>query len=152
MVSDEPASEKRLPAEVRALLRERIESYEELETLLALERRRGAGQTPGELCAAIAVNAALIQRALRALESRSLVERRSAGRTPPAAGSAPQPGQRYFYSPASAELDNAVRALAKAYTEQPIPIIKLMSENAIQRLRTGAARAFADAFILRKDK
>lgn len=151
MDPEEPASPESLPESVRALLRERIESYEELETLLALERLRGTSKTADELTAVVRVNAQLIERALRALETRSLIERRVSTGGTDVAG---PPGleRQYCYAPASGELDNAVRALAKAYAEQPIPIIKLMSENAIQRMRTGAARAFADAFILRKDK
>jgi DNA-binding MarR family transcriptional regulator len=148
MTSDEPAARDRLPDEVRALLRERIESYEELEALLALERLRGTGRTAEELSGAVHVDVPLIERALRSLEARALIERRA----PSAQNSALRPEPRYFYAPASTQLDSAVRALAMAYAEQPIPIIKIMSENAIQRLRTGAARAFADAFILRKDK
>ena len=148
MTSDESAAQGRLPEEVRALLRERVESYEELEILLALERLRGTGRTADELSTAVHVQVPLIERALRSLEAHGLIERR----IEPVAGDARKPEPRYRYAPAGPELDRAVQALAKAYTEQPIPIIKLMSENAIQRMRTGAARAFADAFILRKDK
>ncbi len=138
--SDAGYTSEPLPDEVRALLRERIESYEALEILIALERVRGIGKTAGELSAGLHVTPALVDRAVRNLEAAGLVERRSAV----------QP--QYFYAPPSAELDCAVRALARAYAEQPIPVIKLMSENAIQRMRTGAARAFADAFILRRGK
>ncbi|MGH8219594.1 MAG: hypothetical protein ACREUT_13680 [Steroidobacteraceae bacterium] len=148
MVSDEPAGREHLPDAVRVLLRERIESYEELEILLALERLRGTGKTVEELNAAVHGGMTLIESALRLLEARALIERRAV----PAVEGAQRAEIRYFYAPQSSELDGTVRALATAYAEQPIPIIKLMSENAIQRLRTGAARAFADAFILRKDK
>jgi len=148
MSSDLSDVRNALPDDVRALLREHIESYEELEALLALERLRGNGKTVDELGASVHVGAPLIERALRSLEARSLIECRACA----AGDRAQQSERRYFYAPASPELDGAVRALAKAYAEQPIPIIKVMSENAIQRMRTGAARAFADAFILRKDK
>lgn len=148
MVSDESAGREHLPDAVRVLLRERIESYEELEILLALERHRGAGKTVDELGAAVHGALPLIESALRSLESRALIKRDTVA----VSAGAREAETRYFYAPASSELDGAVRALAKAYAGQPIPIIKLMSENAIQRMRTGAARAFADAFILRKDK
>jgi len=42
--------------------------------------------------------------------------------------------------------------LVEVYEEQPIEIIKLMSTNAIERVRTAALRAFADAFVLHKGK
>ncbi|MGH8259793.1 MAG: hypothetical protein ACREUG_08890 [Steroidobacteraceae bacterium] len=127
---------------MRALLSERIESYEELEILLALERARGTSKSADELSAALHVGSALIEPALRALEAHGLIARRDA----------PQLGAGYGYEPATPALDEAVRELARAYREQPIPVIRLMSENAIQRVRTGAVRAFADAFILRRDK
>ena len=134
-----------LRGDTRALLRERIESYEELEMLLALERVRGDSKTAEELSNTVRVPVPFVEQAVRKLEAHGLIERRD--------GTArDRRDARYTYAPASADLDAAVRALAKAYAQQPIPIIKLMSENAIQRLRSGAARAFADAFILRKDK
>ena len=148
MVSDDPAARDLLPDDVRSLLREHIESYDELETLLTLERLRGAGKTAEELSAATHVGVPLIERAVRSLEARRFVGRRASAPDGSVLGNEP----RYFYAPATPELDCAVRALARAYVEQPIPIIKLMSENAIQRLRNGAARAFAEAFILQKGK
>lgn len=142
MASDDAPAPDRVPDDVRALLSERIESYEELEILLALERARGSGKTPEELSTTLRVGASLVDPALRALELHGLIAHRSA----------PEREARYLYEPATPALDGAVRALAKVYREQPIPIIRLMSENAIQRVRTGAVRAFADAFILRREK
>jgi DNA-binding MarR family transcriptional regulator len=142
MSSQDAPAPDRVPDDVRALLRERIESYEELEVLLALERDRSAERTAEELSAAQRIAPALAEAAVRALESRGLL----AGRRGSAHGSC------YRYSPATPALDAAVRGLVRVYAEQPISIIKIMSENAIQRVRTGAVRAFADAFILRKDK
>lgn len=142
MTSEGDSATDRVPDDVRALLSERIESYEQLEILLALERARGAEKTSDELSTTLRVGSALVEPALRALESRGLIGRRSTTEHEP----------HYLYMPATAALDGAVQALARAYAEQPIPVIKLMSENAIQRVRTGAVRAFADAFILRKDK
>jgi predicted transcriptional regulator len=142
MTSDVDSATDRVPDDVRALLSERIESYEQLEILLALESARGTERTSEELSATLRIGSALVEPALRSLESRGLIGRRSTTEHEP----------HYLYMPATSALDGAVRALARAYAEQPIPVIKLMSENAIQRVRTGAVRAFADAFILRKDK
>lgn len=142
MTSDDAPAPHQLPENVRDLLRDRIESYEQLEILLALERVQGAAKTPEELSAALRIGLSLVEPALRALESRGLVTHTDAA----------QSGPGYSYAPQSSALDGAARALARAYAEQPIPIIKLMSDSAIQRVRTGAVRAFADAFILRKDK
>jgi hypothetical protein len=42
--------------------------------------------------------------------------------------------------------------LERVYAEQRLAVIKLMSDNAIERLRTGAARAFVDAFLIGRKK
>jgi hypothetical protein len=58
----------------------------------------------------------------------------------------------YCYSPQDPKLHEAVVGLAREYREQPIAIIKLLSTNAIERVRTAALRTFADAFVIGKDK
>jgi hypothetical protein len=45
-----------------------------------------------------------------------------------------------------------VASLEQIYSDEPIQVMQLMSANAIERLRSGAIRAFADAFVFRKDK
>jgi len=60
--------------------------------------------------------------------------------------------KQHAYVCQSEAVEATIDRLAAAYRENPIPIIKLMSANAIERLRTAALRTFADAFILRKDK
>jgi hypothetical protein len=127
-----------LPPDVRALLHEHIESYEQLETLLFLRRERHQEWTGQGLAERLRVQAVLIDTALAGLEASGLVQR---------AGAAPA---RYAYRPASTGLDCAVDRLGQAYAERPILVIKLMSANAIERLRTAALHTFADAFVLNK--
>ena len=127
-----------LPPDVRALLHEHIESYEQLEILLLLQRERHQEWTGQGLAERLRVQAALIDSALAGLETSELVQR---------ADAAPA---RYAYRPASAGLDAAVERLGREYAERPIPIIQLMSANAIERLRTAALHTFADAFVLSK--
>ena len=43
-------------------------------------------------------------------------------------------------------------SLERAYRDEPIQIMQLMSTNAIDRLRTSTIRAFADAFVVGKDR
>lgn len=142
MTSRDAPTPEPVPGAVRALLRERIESYEELEVVLALERARRQEKTAEELGEALHLEVVRVDDALRALEAHELV----------AAAGATHGTSRWRYRPATAALDGAVRALGTLYAEQPISIIKLMSEHAIQRVRVNAVRAFADAFILGKDK
>ena len=127
-----------LPEDVRALLHEHIESYEQLETLLLLRRERYEQWTDEALSARLRVRTELIETALAGLKASGLVE---------ATGTVPT---RFAYRAASAGLDAAVGRLEREYAERPILIIQLMSANAIERLRTAALHTFADAFVLKK--
>jgi hypothetical protein len=127
-----------VPADVRALLHEHIDSYEQLETLLLLRRERYEQWTSAGLAARLRVPGELIETALTGLRASGLVE---------AAGAAPT---RFAYRAASSGLDAAVGHLEREYAERPILIIQLMSANAIERLRTAALHTFADAFVLNK--
>lgn len=130
-----------LPEDVRALLQEHIESYEQLETLLLLRRERYEAWTSDGLAARLGVRMELVEAALAGLKASGLAED---------AGAAPT---RFAYRPSSSGLDAAVGLLEREYAERPILIIQLMSANAITRLRTAALHTFADAFILnKKDK
>jgi len=127
-----------LPADVQALLRERIGSYEQLQILLQLfeDRRAWSAQA---LAAHLRLSAALISDALAALVARGLV----------AAGcELPEPDYRY----ASGRHDAAVAGLAKAYQEQPLAVVRMLTELSIERVRADALRAFADAFLFRRGK
>ncbi|MGH8326077.1 MAG: hypothetical protein ACRET2_04880 [Steroidobacteraceae bacterium] len=148
MSSNDAFEPEQLPDDVQALLRERIESYEQLEALLVLQEE--GGRTAEELCARLRVPLTLVESALQDLQSYGLVQPQPAQPRPEQRQLEPA-AQRYAYVPETTALAAAVSHLASAYARDPVPIIKLMSSNAIQRLRTGAVRAFADSFILRKD-
>jgi hypothetical protein len=45
-----------------------------------------------------------------------------------------------------------VNQLARAYALQRLEVVKLMTANAIKRLRTNALNAFAESFVIHKDK
>jgi hypothetical protein len=127
-----------LPDDVRALLHEHVESYEQLETLLLLRRERYEEWTIEGMAARLHVRAELIETALAGLKLSDLVE---------ATGVAPA---RFAYRPRSAALDAAAGRLEREYAERPILVIQLMSANSIERLRTAALHTFADAFVLKK--
>lgn len=128
-----------LPEDVRALLNEHIESYEQLEVLLLLRRERYEEWTVAGLAARLHVREELIGSALERLEAGGLVL---------ATRAAPAP--RFTYRPASSGLDAAAGRLDREYAQRPIRIIQLMSANAIERVRTAALHTFADAFVLKK--
>lgn len=128
-----------LPADVRALLHEHIETYEQLEVLLLLRRERYEEWTLPAVAARLHVREELIGSAVERLKSGGLVAAVSA------AGAV-----RFVYRPASPGLDAATGRLDREYAERPIRIIQLMSANAIERVRTAALHTFADAFVLKK--
>ncbi len=134
-----PADE--LPPDVQRLLRDHIESYEQLELLLLLRADRGCLWTEEDICARLKLAGTLVSGALQGLQSMGFAEVR-----PQSAA------KRYIYRVQADDLEATIERLAQAYRQQPIPIVKLMSANAIERLRTAALRTFADAFILKKDK
>lgn len=128
-----------LPEDVRVLLHEHIESYEQLEILLLLRRERYEEWTIEGLAARLHVREELVGSALDGLKAGGLVA---------ATGAAPAP--RFAYRPTSSGLDAAAGRLDREYAERPVRIIQLMSANAIERLRTAALHTFADAFVLKK--
>lgn len=128
----------RVPDDVRVLLYERIESYEQLEILLLLHGDPSTW-TMERISSRLSITQVLTEAALTSLEATRLVE---------SSGSRPE---RHFRAAAGIPaLDETIRRLASAYATQPIEIIKLMSAHAIERVRTAALRTFVDAFVLRK--
>lgn len=127
-----------LPEDVRALLHEHIESYEQLEILLLLRRERYEQWTSEKLAARLRVPTDLAAIALAGLKASRLVE---ASGVPPT---------QFVYRAAGSALDAAAGRLEREYAERPIAIIRLMNANAIERLRTAALHTFADAFVLKK--
>lgn len=89
----------------------------------------------------LGISASLVSAALAGLEAAGLLQMRVQGSE-----------KSYAYITQSDSLEATIARVADAYRDDPIPIIKLMSANAIERLRKAALRTFADAFLLRRDK
>jgi hypothetical protein len=128
-----------LPAEVQALLLDHIESYEQLEILLLLRLEAAESWSEERISSRLNISPTLTTAALSALRLSGVVKLR--GEWP-----------RYEYAADTPAIDDAVNMLVAIHSTHRFEIIKLMSANAIRRMRTGALRAFADAFVLRKDK
>ena len=128
-----------VPEDVRVFLSQYIDSYEQLELLLLL-RREGSEWTAQDLCPRLKISLPLTEAALSALHSRGLLQ------------SSVGPGAPYYRPMSRADgFDETMSRLASVYASQPIQIIRLMSANAIERVRTAALRTFVDAFVFRKD-
>ncbi|HEY3654078.1 MAG TPA: hypothetical protein VGL34_03735 [Steroidobacteraceae bacterium] len=126
--------------EVRAFLREHIETYEELEVLLLLQREAQGPWTADLLAARLHITPAALGEALTALRGRRFVESLSVR------------AEEHYRLPADVARNETLSRLAGLYASHTIEIIKLMSSNSIERIRTAALRSFADAFLFRKDK
>jgi len=131
-------AESTLPSDVQAFLHDRLESYEQLEVLLLLRTRRSDTWTPSAVGAELHMPELVAQQALEALCQQGLLS------------AALPDGQVFRYRPESAELDALVERLAEGYSHQRIEVVRLMTANAIERLRARALRTFANAFILGK--
>jgi hypothetical protein len=58
----------------------------------------------------------------------------------------------YRYSPANPQIDAAARELARVYWQEPIAVLKHLNANALSRVKSSAARAFADSFVLKRGR
>jgi hypothetical protein len=143
MLSSTGAMNDELGDKTRTLLRDFITSFEMLEIFLFLHANSGSSWGAAEVAGQVHVPGDLVERALESLRTRRLIQ-----------GSPPQPPGRFQYAPGNRELADAADELARDFAERRAAVLSTMSTNAIERLRSGALNAFADAFILgskRKD-
>ena len=127
--------------EVRRLLFEHVTTYEQLEALLLAHARPRQAWTVTAVADALRIDVPNALASLVELVAHRLL-------VTDANPSAPQ----YRYAAAGTDMGRAVDQLALAYSGKRLEIIKLMSANAIERMRSSTARAFSDAFIFRRKK
>lgn len=129
------APEQDIPANVRTLVVQLIDSVVQLEALLLLHADPQRAWAPEDMAKELRIEAAGAQDQLTILASRGLV-----GIVDPDTGT-------YHYGPSSPELAEAVNGLAKAYADRRVTIIGLIYSQPA----TDTLRSFADAFRFRKD-
>lgn len=131
--------ERHIPDDVLALLQERLAGLDELEALLLLriepERRWFASEVAERLGLPVASSEA----ALASLCKVSLLVTEGGG-----GGAEP----RYAYRPATPELEQVVSSLAGIYADRRLEVMRVLSNSALERIRSAAARTFADAFVI----
>ena len=125
--------------EARQFLVEHVATYDELEVLLCLLRRRDEELQPSHLASDVGIPEATCLLTLEKLLDRGL-----AGRS--------TDGKAFRFAPATETLARGALALDRAYHSSPVNVIRAMSENAVQRLRSSAARAFPDLPRARKHR
>ncbi len=119
---------------IRRLLTEVIDSIEKLELVLHL--RRGSSTIP-ELTAQLGLPEPMVAEAVTALI---------------ASGVASKQIDRTIRYVAENPQHAVLVALAKLYDDDRIVVLRLITQISIERVRSEAARVFADAFVFRAPK
>src|SRR5688572_20523517 len=130
-VSERPGLDEALPNFLRA----HLESIEQLVCLLLLHAD-GLDWAAAAAAARTGMTESLCEEALDALARGGLVARTPAG----------------YRVALSAEQAEVVARVAEWYARAPIEVLRTMSSQAIERVRGGALRAFADAFVITKKR
>lgn len=118
-----------IPGPVQIFLRTYIESYEELELLLLVRSRRASWCNGSELRPSTTAAPVSVEEVLARLRQRGLLE----GRDDP-------PPPSYRYQPRDTDLEQAIDEVARRYRDDPTGVMKLMTANAVERVRSQAAR------------
>ena len=120
---------------LKSFLADHVEDLEELVLLAALQARGPAGSTLVKLVDTTRLPVETIRAHLDKLAARGLV-----------ACSVLEPAEYRFEPPEA--LRQPFERVLDQYRADPMSVLMLLSANAIERVRTGALRAFADAFRL----
>ena len=131
-----------LDAELKIFLRVHATSYEQLEILLYL-RSAQRDWSAEELARELRLNGSATESALETLQEKNLI----VARAPTGEGVL-----RFAYQAQGKPADQVLERIAHELQERPATLLRVLSAHALERLRTRAAYAFADAFVLRKDK
>jgi hypothetical protein len=127
-----------ISAEVRAFLLEHVHSYEQLEALILMQQHPALDWTADSLGERLRISTESAGEALHQMWTRLLLDCTS--------------GSPLRYRLRSADVRSAVQSIADLYTQNRLAVIGLMNANAIERVRTGAMRDFANAFVFGQRK
>lgn len=124
-----------LPDDVRDLILGKIATVWQLEILLQLFEARPQYLTIAELVKSLHLEREPLSEQVKALQAFGLADQKS------------DPQVAFAYASTSAQEDQAVAALAAAYSNRPVSVISLIYSRPAEKIRT-----FADAFRLRQEK
>ena len=127
-----------IPEPTQRFLFEQIHSFEELEVAVLLNRNSAQRWTAQSIATELKITVNLVDDALKALRNRGIVEVLTEGGTP--------------FHAASKDYKAQLSELVAIYESHRLEIVMLMSTNAIERVRTGAIRTFADCFFVGKKR
>jgi hypothetical protein len=124
--------------ELKAFLRDNVSGFEELETLLFFVRAPRRAWTCADVAAPLKASEELVEGALKSLTQMVVIAEEKGPSS-------------YRYAP-PAGLEPLLERLLKAYDEQRLTVVQMMTANAIERVRSSAAHRLADAFRVRGRK
>lgn len=133
-MADDPGPEQH--ARVRELFLRAIDSYEKLEIVVLLAQA-GEPVDVTAIAAGARVRTSVAEEALTRLAANDVTSEATPGTW------TLTPGGRW---------SDAIREFLALYERNRAAVMNLMTDTALQRLRQGSARAFADAFLLRAPK
>ena len=125
-----------IPESVQRFLFEHIHSFEELEIVVLLNGDGSQRSTDKSIAEQLKIAVNLVADALKALRNRGIVETLTESGT--------------VFNVISANYKAELSEMMAVYERHRLEIVMLMSRNAIERVRTGAMRAFADCFFVGK--
>jgi len=131
-----PPKKRELPDHVQAVLRQQVDTLEKLEVLLFLRSRAGEMVAFDDLARDLRSGSNELGEVLAALTAQGLV-------TPSERG--------YAYGPVLPPAAAAIDALAAAFEEDRLLVMRFLNRHSLVRIRGSAVRAFADAFRSRPD-
>lgn len=126
-----------LSAPVMRFVEDHVQGFEDLEVLLLMTRSPGSSWTAVSLAEAAFIPPDTVLPVLERLTQRNMVEQSSDG--------------TFRFLP-TCEHAGAIAELRAAYDVNRVEVIALIAASAMERVRTGAIRTFAEAFRLRGPK
>lgn len=128
-------SPRDLPVDVVAFLQERISGTDELEALLLVRSDTSRGWTAAAVAKLLGLPESWAGPALAGLCEAELLGL-------PESWDGHDEEQRFWYRPGTPALDAVVATLAGLYDEQRADVLRILNENAVERIRAAAARRF----------
>jgi len=129
------------PPEFKQFLLEHIESYEDLEVLSWFQRQEeGSHSSVKEIGEGAGIPEQLARGAAVRLARSGLLSLTN------------EKSESFRYSPADADVRELAGRLVLEYRQNQLPVMALMTRNAIERVRNAALRTFADCFRVRGPK
>jgi hypothetical protein len=129
--------ERDIPPEVLTLLRERLSGLDELEVLLLARSDPSRRWTASAVAERLGLPDRASEPVLASLQANGMVVEEGRGAE-----------REFSYRPATPALDATVSSLATIYHERPLEVMRILSHSALERIRSAAARTFADAFVI----